>query len=983
MSHRLGSLLTQAAPFVVGPASGALPTSPHTWESVFAPASAPGGTKFLMLHLTTAGLTGGDRVEVDLGYDTDVFTAASGLSFWTRPVAGNAVTLRYVDDGVGPPAGSVSVTEYGRGEGLKLGGANGVDGGNTNADLFLLDSPYTEPTYFLPSGTCPAGSNPSWENADCLPAGLMRDTARSVGMFVLAHAGDVSSCSASLIGPDMILTAGHCIGSQADADTASFTLGYQSNCDGTRPAGYAPMFHKLTKVVKVGFARAAGDTRPGLDYSIVQFDAGVGGVGAPPLTMRSSFPAIGEELFVVHHPRGVTKKVSRKPADPTCQVLSIVGPTFHYACDSDNGSSGSPVLDLAGRIVAVNDWAPGSCNNHGQASSAIVQDFVDPVPPVKDVDVVLVLDRSGSMSLTGLTGSPKMTEAKRAAALFLDLIRTDRAHRAAVVSFSDTVTLDAALLPTTPAQIDTLIGPAPTRSAGTVGGIAAGGWTSIGGGLQRATQQLPSPLAAVNSPAILLMTDGLQNTPPMIADVEPLLGATRVVIVGFGGAGDLDGPLLSQLAARHGGLYTRAGEGLSLKKFFVLAFGNIFQTGVSLDPFYVIAAGATQAPLIPFGVCGEDSITVVLGWARADIELLLSLTAPSGTVVTPATVGLTASRGDTWAYLRIPLPLNGERDGTWVANVTRVGGGGELAMPLPEERFFVTTVVDGGPIMRPPPARRYYTGDAINPLVSLRYPDGSLVDGATLTLEVEGPAESVGTILAREGLRQPTVIGGEQFDARASALIALEQARAGQPLVPTQGMTFPLFDDPDDPGTLEPDGQYGNPLKDLMRHEGHYGFRARAEFGSGCRTARETAWSAYVSIGIDPGRTDVVTTTIADATLPAGQQHVRITFTPKDRFGNYLGPGRAGDLSTLGTPGSQLLGPVTDSGNGSYVVDVAWDRGVAAVPGITIVQPDRPPVIVAPPGATPSTGRPTQCLTLALIALVVILVIALIWALTH
>ena len=30
-----------------------------------------------------------------------------------------------------------------------------------------------------------------------------------------------------------------------------------------------------------------------------------------------------------------------------------------------------------------------------------------------------------------------MTEAKRAAALFLDLIRTDRTHRVGIVSFSD------------------------------------------------------------------------------------------------------------------------------------------------------------------------------------------------------------------------------------------------------------------------------------------------------------------------------------------------------------------------------------------------------------------------------------------------------------------------------------------------------------------------------------------------------------------
>ena len=182
-------------------------------------------------------------------------------------------------------------------------------------------------------------------------------------------------------------------------DSAAFTLDYQTNCDGTRPVGYSPRFLKLTRLVKTGVARPAGDLRPTLDYSVVQFDAGATGVGAPALAIRPGLPAVGEELFVVHHPRGVTKKISRKPADPTCQVLSGIGNTIYYACDSDNGSSGSPVLDSLGRIVAVNDWAPGSCNNEGQAAAAILQDFIDPMPPIKDMDVMLVLDRSGSTDL--------------------------------------------------------------------------------------------------------------------------------------------------------------------------------------------------------------------------------------------------------------------------------------------------------------------------------------------------------------------------------------------------------------------------------------------------------------------------------------------------------------------------------------------------------------------------------------------------------
>src|SRR5689334_3239213 len=86
MSHVVGTVQFVMPGAVIGPDSGAIPISPNTWALDFAHTPAPTGTKFLILHFSGAQLPASNRLEVDLGYDTDVFTSADGADFWTRPV---------------------------------------------------------------------------------------------------------------------------------------------------------------------------------------------------------------------------------------------------------------------------------------------------------------------------------------------------------------------------------------------------------------------------------------------------------------------------------------------------------------------------------------------------------------------------------------------------------------------------------------------------------------------------------------------------------------------------------------------------------------------------------------------------------------------------------------------------------------------------------------------------------------------------------
>src|SRR5215472_8038649 len=183
MSHSVGTL--QNTPlFNLGPDFGPPTTPPDTWALDFAPPEAPSGTRFILLHFTGASFPASNRLEVDLGYDTDVFTSADGTDFWTRPanvnvLAGRKVPVRYITNGAA--AGGVKLAEFGRGErqpGIQDPTAL------SNCDPFLKDPSYTEPKYD-PFWFCNKAAGPNWENSSCVtPAGDIRNTvAQSVGMI--------------------------------------------------------------------------------------------------------------------------------------------------------------------------------------------------------------------------------------------------------------------------------------------------------------------------------------------------------------------------------------------------------------------------------------------------------------------------------------------------------------------------------------------------------------------------------------------------------------------------------------------------------------------------------------------------------------------------------------------------------------------------------------------------------------------------------
>jgi hypothetical protein len=185
-------------------------------------------------------------------------------------------------------------------------------------------------------------------------------------------------------------------------------------------------------------------------------------------------------------------------------------------------------------------------------------------------------------------------------------------------------------------------------------------------------------------------------------------------------------------------------------------------------------------------------------------------------------------------------------------------------------------------------------------------------------------------------------------------------------------LVTPLGQEPQDlRGAFEGGGRFGKELADLLTVDGDYTVHAVATYGDGCVAHREILFSWHVDVGVDPSATDVVVTTSGTS---GGVSTGTIKITPKDRYGNHVGPGRAEALDLSGAAGTTVIGPVVDNGNGSYNVPVSWPSG--GDPSLVVGQPGRPPVVVAPPMASPPAST-SGCLPWVLLALAVLVIFVL------
>lgn len=150
------------------------------------------------------------------------------------------------------------------------------------------------------------------------------------------------TCSGFLVGPDLLVTAGHCVNTEEDCSKVSFVFDYTLD-KMTHKEETIVKNENIYKCAKVIDARLEMDSKnPKIkyDYSLIKLDRVV--KGRTPLKFRTEGKIdSSEELYVIGHPIGLPTKF----ADGAKVVKNEEAQYFATNLDTFGGNSGSAVFN--------------------------------------------------------------------------------------------------------------------------------------------------------------------------------------------------------------------------------------------------------------------------------------------------------------------------------------------------------------------------------------------------------------------------------------------------------------------------------------------------------------------------------------------------------------------------------------------------------------------------------------------------------------
>lgn len=174
---------------------------------------------------------------------------------------------------------------------------------------------------------------------------------RAVGRLNVAGSG---FCTATLVAPDRVLTAAHCLfikrtGARARPDRLHFLAGY-------RKGAYRAHRVVAATVLHPDYAFDAGRSLAGAaaDIAVLTLSAPIPPAEATPIPIAEGGFTPGAEVTTVSYARDRAELPS---IERGCAILGAQGGALLSSCDVNQGASGGPMLaegaDGAWRLVAV------------------------------------------------------------------------------------------------------------------------------------------------------------------------------------------------------------------------------------------------------------------------------------------------------------------------------------------------------------------------------------------------------------------------------------------------------------------------------------------------------------------------------------------------------------------------------------------------------------------------------------------------------
>ena len=175
------------------------------------------------------------------------------------------------------------------------------------------------------------------DRSNLLPFAFLRDGDRLGRAVVKVHRADGAAGTGFLVAPGILLTNHHVLPDPIVAATARAHANHEADPEPSRPPIVVPL-DPLALFV----------SNAELDFTFVAV-AGLDSLGCVPPSRYSLGIARSEYVNIIQHPRGRPKEVALQDN----QVEQADHVVVRYSCDTEPGSSGSPVFDNRWKLVAL------------------------------------------------------------------------------------------------------------------------------------------------------------------------------------------------------------------------------------------------------------------------------------------------------------------------------------------------------------------------------------------------------------------------------------------------------------------------------------------------------------------------------------------------------------------------------------------------------------------------------------------------------